>query len=142
MARIRVSTAMYNMKAEDVLKFASRYAKLGQAVTEQLIDVLDGELDGINAQAIVLIKRELGGYNRELDEAIAEVLEEFDDDDDSSRGMSSRRRAFQRAACQARSRDRRMPRQRSKQFRFDERARQASRIQTRLSLQRKASRRR
>lgn len=58
------------------LEFANRYAQLGSAVTDQLADVLDGELEEVNPNAIKLIVEQLTGFYPDLDKLLKEALEE------------------------------------------------------------------
>lgn len=53
-----------------VMKFAKRYAELGTSVQEQVDDILLGDTDDTNPNAIKFIKDRLGGLTEELDAAI------------------------------------------------------------------------
>lgn len=68
------SGEMYEMDAVELIEFAKAYAALGDAVTEQLDTILDGnERDfpaQTNSNAIKMIEDELGGINEEIDTAI------------------------------------------------------------------------
>lgn len=58
------------MDIDALIRFAKAYAGLGDAVTEQLDDLLSGDFDGINPNAVELIRDRLGGMNSEIDEAV------------------------------------------------------------------------
>lgn len=58
-----------------VMRFAKRYSSLGSAVHEQLDDIMLGDTDDLNPNAVNFIKDELGGLTDELDAAIEEALD-------------------------------------------------------------------
>lgn len=72
--RQRGGGALYEIEAYELLEFAKAYAALGDAVSEQLDTILDGnERDfpsQTNSNAIKMIEDELGGMNEEIDTAI------------------------------------------------------------------------
>ncbi len=61
--------------ADDLLRFARAYADLGDAITEQLRDILDGDYSDINDNAVRYLREHLAGFNTEIDDA----LEAYDD---------------------------------------------------------------
>lgn len=62
---------LYNVESYELIEFAKKFRDLGDAVGEQLIQILDNpETDEVNLNAIKLIKEELYGLNKEIDEAI------------------------------------------------------------------------
>lgn len=70
--RLHPSGELYELDATDLIGFAKAYAGLGNAVQEQLDDILDeAENDDVNPNAVDLMQRELGGFNEEIDETIA-----------------------------------------------------------------------
>ena len=58
------------MELEDLMKFANAYNRLGWAIQGQLNDVIDGDCDDINPNALTEISRTLRGFNDDLDAAI------------------------------------------------------------------------
>lgn len=58
--------------ADDLKRFAVAYAGLGDAVGEQVWDLIDGNGDEVNPNAVRLIRERLYGLNAELDEALDE----------------------------------------------------------------------
>lgn len=66
--------ALYEIEAYELLEFAKAYAALGDAVSEQLDTILDGNERDFpsmtNSNAIKMIEDELGGMNEEIDTAI------------------------------------------------------------------------
>jgi len=73
---IGADRGLYGADAYDLQRFAEAYAGLGDAVGEQVWDLLDGN-DEVNPTAVRLIRERLGGMNRELDDA----LESYDAED-------------------------------------------------------------
>jgi hypothetical protein len=74
---------LYDTDSADLIDFARRWAGLGDAVADQVVQVLDdpraaaghGRADlEVNPNAIVLAKERLGGLNEELDEAFGEYF--------------------------------------------------------------------
>jgi hypothetical protein len=55
---------------------------LGDAVVEQLFDILSGDYRDVNPAVIDVIDKELGGINRDIDEAIQDAREYFHEDMD------------------------------------------------------------
>jgi hypothetical protein len=83
--RMRGSQEIYELDSYELIDFAKAYRKLGDAVQDQLDSILNDSQANVNPNAIDLIKDELGGLNREIDDAIAayeEELGERDDDDE------------------------------------------------------------
>jgi len=70
---------LYHLDANDVLAFAKLYADLGFAVQDQVHMILDNPCAPCNYNAITLISDTLGGYNAELDDAIAEWFREYEE---------------------------------------------------------------
>lgn len=70
----------------DLIRFAKAYAKLGWAVQEQLMQLINGdpdEMHGINPNAVEVMKQELLGLNDDIDRA----FEYYDEDFESSSGL-------------------------------------------------------
>ena len=75
---------MYDTDPADLIEFATRWAELGDAVTEQVAQVIDnpdcgscwneGTEHGINPAAIELAHDRLRGLNEGIDEALIEFL--------------------------------------------------------------------
>lgn len=76
---------LYETDAEDLLRFAKRWASLGDAVAEQAEQVLDcprvaaGLVEAqadqkVNPNAIKLARERLGGLNEELDQAFEDYF--------------------------------------------------------------------
>lgn len=83
------SGPLYEIEAQDLIEFAKAWSSLSDAVLEQLDDIIDDpENADANLKAVDLLERRLGGFNEEIDEAIAlwrevnERDEEDDEDDD------------------------------------------------------------
>lgn len=76
---------MHEIDPADLIEFATRWAALGDAVTEQVQQVLDGPAcgscweegteHGVNPAAIRLSQERLDGLNDELDSVLVEFLE-------------------------------------------------------------------
>ena len=76
---------MYDTDPADLIEFATRWAALGEAVTEQVARVLDdpscgncweaGSEDGVNPSAIQIAYEQLQGLNAGLDEMLEEFLD-------------------------------------------------------------------
>jgi len=66
---------LWSISADELISFAEAYAALGDAVTEQLKEILesgaDVDPDLVNPNAVGMIVRELGGLNEEIDESLA-----------------------------------------------------------------------
>lgn len=62
--------------AEALLEFAKAYRSMGDAVAEQLHELMGDDQADLNPNAVDLIKKTLGGVNEEIDSAIA-VWEEY-----------------------------------------------------------------
>jgi hypothetical protein len=85
--------SLYNIDSSELIEFCKAYASLGNAVQDQLIDILDNaETDDVNPNAILMIKDYLGGMNEEIDNAIEawnehrEEVEGRDIDGDNEEG--------------------------------------------------------
>jgi len=66
---------LYETDPGDLIEFAKRWASLGDAVTEQVWDVVDDPgTDEVNPAAIELARRHLHGLNQGVDLAIDEYL--------------------------------------------------------------------
>ena len=74
-ARQRLASDLDNVDVRDLIDFADAYSSLGDAVQEQLRDILDGDFDGQNSNAIRVIKREMGGVHNEIDEAVQDYFD-------------------------------------------------------------------
>lgn len=89
--RFHGSQELREMEAYELLEFAKAYASLGNAVQDQLHDIMDDPQSDVNPNAIDLIKERLGGANEEIDYAI-QAYEEYqtgnpggeEDEDDGS----------------------------------------------------------
>ena len=64
--------SLYDIDASELLDFAKSYASLGNAIQEQLEELLDSQEDaGVNPNAVAVMEDRLGGMNAEIDEALA-----------------------------------------------------------------------
>lgn len=63
------------MELGKLMRFARAYNKLGWAIQEQLDDVVNGDYDDINPNALAEIDNRMRGFNDDLDEAIDQALE-------------------------------------------------------------------
>jgi hypothetical protein len=62
---------LYETDAGDLIDFAKRWAELGDAVSEQVEQVVDDpETDEVNPAAIELARSRLRGLNEGLDQAL------------------------------------------------------------------------
>jgi hypothetical protein len=78
---------LYELSGLDLVDFALMLTSLGDAVVEQLFDILSGDYRDVNPAVIDVIDKELGGINRDIDEAIQDFreylqFEDMDHDDD------------------------------------------------------------
>jgi hypothetical protein len=64
------------MEIDQLMEFAHAYAGLGSAIQAQLHDIVNGDRDDINPNALQEINRALRGYNVDLDAAIDGALED------------------------------------------------------------------
>ena len=76
---------LYDTDSADLIDFARRWARLGDAVADQVEQVLDdpraaaglnedrADLE-VNPNSIVLARDRIGGLNEEIDEAIADYF--------------------------------------------------------------------
>ena len=76
---------LYDTESADLIDFAKRWADLGDAVAEQVVQVLDcprlaaglnpdrADLE-VNPNAIHLARERLGGLNEEIDQAFEEYF--------------------------------------------------------------------
>jgi hypothetical protein len=62
---------------EQLMNFARAYAGLGSSIQAQLEDIVNGDRDDINPNALQEINRALRGYNDDLDAAIDGALEDL-----------------------------------------------------------------
>ena len=60
------------MDIHELIEFAEKYSNLGDAVQEQIKDILNGEYEQVNPNARKLIKDNLGGFDEELNDALHE----------------------------------------------------------------------
>jgi hypothetical protein len=75
---------LYEIDAGDLIDFARRWADLGDAVAEQVVQVVDdpraaaglrsADLE-VNPNAIELAKERIGGLNEQIDTGIEEYFE-------------------------------------------------------------------
>jgi hypothetical protein len=75
---------LYDTDSADLIDFAKRWSDLGDAVAEQVVQVLDnaraaaglgrGDQE-VNANAITLARERLGGLNEEIDQAFEEYFD-------------------------------------------------------------------
>ena len=75
---------MYDADAGDLIAFAKRWAALGEAVAQQVEQVVDdpncgscweeGSENGVNPEAISLAREMLGGLNEGIDLALDQFL--------------------------------------------------------------------
>lgn len=63
------------MELDQLMRFARAYNKLGWAVQEQLDDVIDGNHNDLNPNALEEIDNKLRGFDDDLDEAIDNAME-------------------------------------------------------------------
>lgn len=87
--RVGVSSDLYELTGLDLVDFARTVMNLGDAVVEQLADILSGSYDDINPNALDMIEEELGGINSDIDEAIKDARNYIgqggeEDEDDGS----------------------------------------------------------
>lgn len=69
--RFRGNAELHGMEAYDLIRFGKAYAKMGNAVQEQLDKLLDDPDSNCNSGAVEMMKENLGGANEEIDAAIA-----------------------------------------------------------------------
>jgi hypothetical protein len=63
---------LYDVEVSELIGFCKAYASMGNAIQEQLDDILDNsDNDDVNPNAIRVIEQDLGGMNQEIDNAIA-----------------------------------------------------------------------
>ena len=77
---------LYDTESADLIDFAKRWADLGTAVAEQVVQVLDcprlaaglnpdhADLE-VNPNAITLARERLGGLNEEIDQAFEDYFD-------------------------------------------------------------------
>lgn len=63
------------MELDQLMRFARAYNNLGWAVQEQLDDVIDGNHNDLNPNALEEIDNKLRGFDDDLDEAIDNAME-------------------------------------------------------------------
>lgn len=63
------------MELDELMKFARAYNKLGWSIQEQLDDIVNGDCDDINPNALEEIDNRMRGFNDDLDEAIDRAME-------------------------------------------------------------------
>ena len=64
-----------NDNLDTLLRFAKKYRGLGDAVQSQLDDILAGDFDNPNPNAVKLIERELKGWHEDIDDALRDYSE-------------------------------------------------------------------
>jgi hypothetical protein len=76
---------LYDTDSADLIDFAKCWARLGDAVADQVVQVLDDPRAGaglnedradleVNPNAIVLARERIGGLNEEIDQAFEECF--------------------------------------------------------------------
>jgi len=66
---------LYDTDPGDLIEFAKAWAELGDAVAEQVADIVDNPAtDEVNPAAIELAQRRIRGFNQGLDLAMDEYL--------------------------------------------------------------------
>ena len=80
---------MHDIDPADLIRFANRWAGLGDSVAEQVKQVVDnpacgscwneGTEHGVNPTAIRIAQERLEGLNETLDEVLADFLDSVDD---------------------------------------------------------------
>lgn len=71
----RAGRELWEIESYDLIDFAKKWAGLGNAVQEQVEDILNDPNAQANPNAIRLAKERIGGYNEDIDNAIAEYYE-------------------------------------------------------------------
>ncbi len=71
----RASHELWELESYDLIDFAKKWAGLGNAVQEQVEDILNDPNAQANPNAIRLARERIGGYNEEIDNAIDEYYE-------------------------------------------------------------------
>jgi hypothetical protein len=61
-----------------LISFAKKWNDLGWSVQEQVKDVIDGDYEDLNSNAIRLALKELGGMHKELKEMFTDWLNKYD----------------------------------------------------------------
>ena len=77
---------LYELEAQDLIEFAKVWASLDDATAEKLDELIDDpENAELALRTVDLLERRLGGFNEEIDDAIATWREtnERDEDDDN-----------------------------------------------------------
>ena len=68
---------VYESDVDDLLEFADGWVSLGEAVQEQVKQVLAGKHMQVNPNAIKLAFERIGGYNEEIQVALMSYLDEW-----------------------------------------------------------------
>lgn len=63
------------MELNELMRFARAYNKLGWAIHQQVDDIVQGNYDDLNPNALADINQHLRGFNNDLDMQIDEALE-------------------------------------------------------------------
>lgn len=63
------------MELDRLIDFAKTYDRLGWAIQQQVDDILQGNTDDINPNALREIDKQLRGFNEDLDAAIDAAVE-------------------------------------------------------------------
>lgn len=63
------------MELDELMRFARAYSRLGWAIQEQLDDIVNGNLDDINPNALEELDSRIRGFNDDLDEALDLAME-------------------------------------------------------------------
>jgi len=75
--------SLYDIEASELLDFAKSYASLGNAIQEQLDELLDEQEDAsVNPNAVQVMEERLGGMNAEIDGAIEAWRAARDEEED------------------------------------------------------------
>lgn len=62
------------MNIEQLIDFAIAYNRLGWAIQAQVNDIVNGDYDDLNLNAVKEINQKLRGFHDDLDSAIDEAL--------------------------------------------------------------------
>ena len=71
-----------DVDVQSLIDFADAYAKLGGAVQDQFVRIMDSDYDGINANAVEVMKRELVGFHEDIDLAIKEYYRDLNGEEE------------------------------------------------------------
>lgn len=77
-AAMAVTSSLWDSDSYELFEFADAWAGLGDAITEQVRKIGDGnreDFDQVNSNAIQEAQRRLKGYNEELDEILNDYMD-------------------------------------------------------------------